>query len=459
MTVLYDPQIVQSLVQACQVANDELIQAQSLIQAVRSHEDWGCKEKDAIDDLMGQCKSMVNQLCEQQSSFLNAVTIVEGELKEAEGKISGLFSGVDNVIAGILAIPAAVAVTNGGGLIQGIGNIIGNVQNGIGTIIGGVGGAIGSGIGSTGNDSGILSEKELEERLERLREKEKQGIPLNKQEIFMLGHNGMNLIEYQLYNQNKTPDLVGEIETFVESLGTGFIGGAYLQDIYQQGKDAVNNVLDSWNPFENTGFDEIWKTIKDSNGGVANAWEKINGISSPADALRDAFEEITSETVRRDITEIFDEIKDKAELSSLLENVTGYHDHYTADIPDLDYGEPQIYIPPSLMDVFQNDGLIGTAVEIGQTAVSSVTDLWGEAVEIGRSVVDSAQAYKVVEGIATPIVGGIDGITTPIVDSIGGFAAPISGAVADITDLFENIPVTFADIFDFAKSTAHEIVS
>lgn len=119
MTVLYDPQVMQALAQACQAANDELQRAQSLILAVRSHEDWGCREKDAIDDLMGQCRNYVNTLCEEQRSFLEAVKIVETDLNEAEGKISGLFQSVDNVIAGILAVPAPTTIATGFGLFGG----------------------------------------------------------------------------------------------------------------------------------------------------------------------------------------------------------------------------------------------------------------------------------------------------------------------------------------------------
>jgi len=117
MTVLYDPQVMQALAQACQAANDELQRAQSLILAVRSHEDWGCREKDAIDDLMSQCRNYVNTLCEEQHSFLDAVKIVETDLNEAEGKISGLFQSVDDMIANILAVPAPTAVATGAGML------------------------------------------------------------------------------------------------------------------------------------------------------------------------------------------------------------------------------------------------------------------------------------------------------------------------------------------------------
>lgn len=119
MTVSYDPQVMQTLAQACQAANEELKHAQSLILSVRSHEDWGCREKDAIDDLMAQCRNIVNSLCEEQNSFLSAVRIVESDLNEAEGKISGLFHSVDDVIAEILSIPVNVFLPNGGGLLGG----------------------------------------------------------------------------------------------------------------------------------------------------------------------------------------------------------------------------------------------------------------------------------------------------------------------------------------------------
>lgn len=141
MTLSYDVSLMQQLVAACQTANDEIVKAQQQIQAVKSHGDWTCKEKSVIDELMEDCKNLINRMQEDQNGFLNVLKQVEGELDGAEKSISNLFQGVESILGKILSIPTAVTTVVGGGLIgaaSGVGEVIGS---GIGT-----GGWIQSGI-------------------------------------------------------------------------------------------------------------------------------------------------------------------------------------------------------------------------------------------------------------------------------------------------------------------------
>lgn len=117
MTIAYDVSVMQDLVSACSSANSELEKAQRLILEVRSHNDWTCKEKDAIDDLMNQCRNMVKRLSEQQQAFLEAVRQVAGDLGDAEQSVSGLFSGVEDILQRILAIPVPEHITVGSSLL------------------------------------------------------------------------------------------------------------------------------------------------------------------------------------------------------------------------------------------------------------------------------------------------------------------------------------------------------
>lgn len=117
MTIAYDVTVMQELVRACDEANSELEKAQNLIREVHSHNDWTCKEKDAIDELMSQCRNMIKRMNEQQRSFLEAVRQVAGELETAENSVSRLFSGVEDLLSGILAIPVLERVINGTGLL------------------------------------------------------------------------------------------------------------------------------------------------------------------------------------------------------------------------------------------------------------------------------------------------------------------------------------------------------
>ena len=117
MNIAYDVATLAQLAAACENANDELHRAQNLIQEIHSHNDWGCKEKDAIDDQMRDMRKRIRLLCENQQSFLKAVRQVEDDLRDAERRVSGLFGGVESVLGKILSIPVRDVVVGGAGLL------------------------------------------------------------------------------------------------------------------------------------------------------------------------------------------------------------------------------------------------------------------------------------------------------------------------------------------------------
>lgn len=138
MTLSYDAYLMQQLVAACQTANDEILKAQQLITSVKSHADWTCKEKSVIDELMEECKKLINRMQDDENSFLNVLKEVEGELDGAEKSISSLFQGVESILAKVLAIPAGVVSTVGGGLLGAAGGALGNMFGGMGDAVNGI---------------------------------------------------------------------------------------------------------------------------------------------------------------------------------------------------------------------------------------------------------------------------------------------------------------------------------
>lgn len=132
MKLIYDIAVMAQLVAACESANVEIVKAEQLVQQVRSHSDWTCKEKSVIDELMQDCKTLVQRMREDQSSFLRVLKEIEGELNDTENSVSNLFSGVESILGKVLAIPVAQTVAIGGGLIG-----AGGVISGIGAKIGG----------------------------------------------------------------------------------------------------------------------------------------------------------------------------------------------------------------------------------------------------------------------------------------------------------------------------------
>ncbi|MBQ1931109.1 MAG: hypothetical protein II347_03095 [Lachnospiraceae bacterium] len=138
MTLSYDAYLMQQLVAACQTANDEILKAQQLITSVKSHADWTCKEKSVIDELMEECKKLINRMQDDENSFLNVLKEVEGELDGAEKSISSLFQGVESILAKVLSIPAGVVTTVGTGLLGAAGGALGNMFGGMGDAVSGI---------------------------------------------------------------------------------------------------------------------------------------------------------------------------------------------------------------------------------------------------------------------------------------------------------------------------------
>ena len=138
MTLSYDAYLMQQLVAACQTANDEIVKAQQLITSVKSHADWTCKEKSVIDELMEECKKLINRMQDDENSFLNVLKEVEGELDGAEKSISSLFQGVESILAKVLSIPAGVVTTVGTGLLGAAGGALGNMFGGMGDAVSGI---------------------------------------------------------------------------------------------------------------------------------------------------------------------------------------------------------------------------------------------------------------------------------------------------------------------------------
>ncbi len=167
MRLIYDIAVMAQLVAACQSANTEIVKAEQLVQQVRSHGDWTCKEKSVIDELMQECKTLVQRMREDQGSFLQVLKEVEGELNDTENSVSNLFSGVESILSKVLAIPVAQTVAIGGGLLGaavGASGIRTKINDGLVNISAGITDVIQPGALGTGWASDLLDKmKEIGE--------------------------------------------------------------------------------------------------------------------------------------------------------------------------------------------------------------------------------------------------------------------------------------------------------
>lgn len=103
-----DTAIMRNLVTAASTANNAITDAVEVLNRISAHNDWACKEKDAINDYTNTNKNRIRQLQENAGSFLNAINGAATEFEEAETSISDMFSSVESILSNVLSISVGV---------------------------------------------------------------------------------------------------------------------------------------------------------------------------------------------------------------------------------------------------------------------------------------------------------------------------------------------------------------
>ena len=109
-----DTAIMRDLVAASSIANNAITDAMEVLNRISTHNDWECKEKDAINEYTNTNKNRIRQLQENSYAFLNAITDATSEFEETEISILDMFSSVESIISSILSITGASVGADGG---------------------------------------------------------------------------------------------------------------------------------------------------------------------------------------------------------------------------------------------------------------------------------------------------------------------------------------------------------
>ena len=109
-----DTEIMRQLVLACSAANDSINDAVDVLNRVTSHNDWGCKERNSINEYTNQNKVRIRALQEKSKSFLNTLTAVSHDFENAETSISDMFSSLEGLLGSVIAIPITGGPINTG---------------------------------------------------------------------------------------------------------------------------------------------------------------------------------------------------------------------------------------------------------------------------------------------------------------------------------------------------------
>lgn len=207
MKIAYDISVMTGLVAACQSANEELQKAQGLIQGVHSHNDWTCREKDTIDDLMRECKKRIQDLCENQRGLLGAIRFVADDFTDSEKNISSLFGGVESLLGKILAIPVKTTTVVGSGLLGMLSGTGGNGGSTTNTGSSGVGhGGGGGGIDGAQTVLGDVKEK-LQQAGNAVTDAMKKAGETHRQEIYAKYHVTFRADGHLVWPENEHPPM------------------------------------------------------------------------------------------------------------------------------------------------------------------------------------------------------------------------------------------------------------
>ncbi len=99
-----DTLIMKQLVSVANSSNDAINDAVEALNRVSIHNDWGCKEKNAINDYAITNKNKIKEQQENSRAFLNAVTQAANSFEKSENDIIGWGQGIDSAVSGIISV-------------------------------------------------------------------------------------------------------------------------------------------------------------------------------------------------------------------------------------------------------------------------------------------------------------------------------------------------------------------
>lgn len=99
-----DTMVLKGLVSAASVANESIDNAVDALNRVSVHNDWGCKEKNAINDYAITNRNKIKKIQENSRGFLNEITHVANEFETSENSIIDWFTSVESILGDLLKV-------------------------------------------------------------------------------------------------------------------------------------------------------------------------------------------------------------------------------------------------------------------------------------------------------------------------------------------------------------------
>lgn len=112
--IVIDTEILKHLAGIAGRVNEEIRDAADILNSVTTHNDWGCSERDTINNFTIQNKTKIKQISDASSNFYNIINSVSDEFAMVERDIPSMFSSVDSIIGHVISIPVPVSINPSG---------------------------------------------------------------------------------------------------------------------------------------------------------------------------------------------------------------------------------------------------------------------------------------------------------------------------------------------------------
>ncbi len=104
MIISIDTDVLSEVASLARSINEEINQISEIMQRVTIHEDWNCKERDAINDAITNNRKAQANLQEMSESFSGTLTSISERFLEAERDLPSKFQHLDSMIGSALSV-------------------------------------------------------------------------------------------------------------------------------------------------------------------------------------------------------------------------------------------------------------------------------------------------------------------------------------------------------------------
>lgn len=120
MIIDVNPQTITEIAQTIANAYGEVEEAARILTSITEHNNWNCKERDAINEYTHSNAREILKISEKSGNFANVMKMIAENFTADEKNISEMFTSVESVIGSILSIQPIGGGTTTGNIPEGV---------------------------------------------------------------------------------------------------------------------------------------------------------------------------------------------------------------------------------------------------------------------------------------------------------------------------------------------------